>query len=222
MVGDAFCLRLRLHTPLILPRATPRLDVLLAEAVRNLRLDWATPIQTSDIPLVWDTKLGGLRGSQLVFGTTPRSGLVAESVAFPTAIRRLPFSEVSPPIRKRITVDGGPTAPRLSEHPALLAPYALFYGVGDAMRCAELLTLLTGIGREHAHGCGEFSVGNCLAHAAWSSSSRRMKAGTSPANSCSSAVCAARPCLTAVERKLRIRQKISAPSQERKQPEIFC
>jgi|SRR5690554_3308488 len=35
-----------------------------------------------------------------------------------------------------------------------------------------------------------------------------MKAGTSPANSCSSAVCAATLCLTAVERKLRIRQKI--------------
>ncbi|WLI74012.1 hypothetical protein [Halomonas alkalicola] len=158
MAGDTFCLRLKLHTPLILPRAAPRLDVLLAEAVRNLRLDWDTPIQASDIPLAWDAELRGLRGSQLVFGTTPQSGLVAESVPFPTAIRRLPFSEVSPPIRKRITVDGGPTAPRLSEHPALLAPYALFYGVGDAMRCAELLTLLSGIGREHAHGCGLFSV----------------------------------------------------------------
>ncbi|QJQ98756.1 hypothetical protein [Halomonas sp. PGE1] len=158
MASHAFCLRLKLHTPLILPRVAPRLDVLLAEALRHLRLDWDTPIQASDIPLTWDAELGGLRGSQLVFGTTPRSGLVAESVAFPTAIRRLPFTEVSPPIRKRITVDGGPTAPRLSEHPALLAPYALLYGVGDAMRCAELLTLLTGIGREHAHGCGEFSV----------------------------------------------------------------
>ena len=26
------------------------------------------------------------------------------------------------------------------------------------MRCAELLSLLTGIGREHARGCGQFSI----------------------------------------------------------------
>jgi hypothetical protein len=158
MASHAFCLRLKLHTPLILPRAAPRLDVLLAEAVRHLRLDWETPIQPEDIPLAWDAELGGLRGSQLVFGTTRQAGLVAASVPFPTAVAQLPFGEVSPPIRKRLKLDGGPTAPRLSQHSALLAPYALFYGVGDAMRCAELLTLLTGIGREHAHGCGQFSV----------------------------------------------------------------
>lgn len=162
MVSDTFCLQLKLHTPLILPRVAPRLDILLAEAVRNLRLDWDTPVQASDIPLTWDTDLDGLRGSQLVFGTTRHSGLVAASVPFPTAITQLPFTEVFPPIRKRIKVDGGPTAPRLSQHSALLAPYILFYGEGDAMRCAELLTLLTGIGREHAHGCGQFSVASVV------------------------------------------------------------
>lgn len=158
MASQAFCLQIKLHTPLILPRATPRFDVLLAEAVRHLRLDWGTPVQLEEIPLVWDAELGGLRGSQLIFGTTRQAGLVAASVPFPTAITQLPFSEISPPIRKRLKMDGGPTAPRLSQHAALLAPYALFYGEGDAMRCAELLTLLTGIGREHAHGCGQFTV----------------------------------------------------------------
>lgn len=162
MTGHTFCLRLRLHTPLILPRAVPRLDVLLAEAVRHLRLDWRTPVQPDDIPLAWDSELSGLCGSQLVFGTTRQTGLAATGVPFPTAVTQLPFGEFSPPIGRRIKLDGGPTAPRLSQHAALRAPYALFYGRSDsqedALRCAQLLTLLTGIGREHAHGCGEFSV----------------------------------------------------------------
>ena len=126
MASQAFCLQLKLHTPVILPHAAPRLDILLAEAVRILRLDWETPVKASDIPLTWDAELGGLRGSQLVFGTTRQSGLVAASVPFPTTITQLPFTQVSPPIRKRIQMDAGPTAPRLSQHPALLAPCALF------------------------------------------------------------------------------------------------
>lgn len=102
--------------------------------------------------------LEGLKGSQLVLGTTRRHGLVATSVPFPTAVTQLPYRKASPPIRKRIKLDGGPLAPRLSEHPALLAPYALFYGVGDGERCAERLSLLTGLGCEHASGWGEFAV----------------------------------------------------------------
>lgn len=158
MASHAFCLRLRLHTPVILPRVAPRLDVLLAEATRCLRLDWDTNVTCEDIPLDWDVSLEGLKGSQLVFGTTRRHGLVATSAPFSTAVTQLPYRQASPPIRKRIKLDGGTTAPRLSEHPALLAPYALFYGVGDGDRCAALLMLLTGLGCEHASGWGEFTV----------------------------------------------------------------
>ena len=158
MAGQAFRLQLRLNTPVILPRATPRLDILLAEAVRILHLDWERPLQASDMPLAWDDRLGGFCGSQLVFGTTAQHGMTAAHVAFPSHIQSLPFSEVSPPVSRRIKLDGGPYAPRLTERPALLAPYVLFYGIGNPTRCAELLALLTGLGREYASGYGHFSV----------------------------------------------------------------
>lgn len=151
----AFQLRLRLHTPVILPRVVPRLDTLLTEAMRRLHLDWQTPVQ--DLPLVFDKEHGGYRGSQVVFGITPWQGLEAHPIKYISNVTSLPLGQARS-ARKSIKLDGGGTAPKLSQHTAYLSPYLLFYGEGDVQRCAELLSLLGGIGLEHARGQGHYTV----------------------------------------------------------------
>lgn len=154
-MADTFQLQLRLHTPVILPRVVPRLDVLLTEATRRLRLDWVSPVD--DLPLVFDQEQGGYRCSQVIFGITTSRGLEARPVKFSSNVTGLPLSHASN-MRKSVKLDGGGTAPKLGHHAAHLSPYLLFYGEGDAERCAQLLGLLGGVGLEHARGQGHFAV----------------------------------------------------------------
>ena len=157
-MATAFPLRLRLHTPVILPVVTPRLDTLLAEAVRHQRLDWAAPVD--DLPLTWDDQGGGYRGSQAVFGITAQHGLVGQVVKLPSSVTRLPAHAATrrnKPI-KNIKLDGSGTAPKLTTHHGYLSPYLMFYGEGDPEQCLKLLSLIHHVGKEHARGQGHFTI----------------------------------------------------------------
>lgn len=150
-----FRIRLRLHTPIILPAVTPRLDTLLEEATCHLRLDWRSPVTT--LPLSWDGEHGGYRGSQLVFGTTRAQGLEARSISLPSSVQRLPLTQA---VAKKptIRIDGGPHAPKVGRHHGYLSPFVLFYGEGDPTRSAELLSLLSHIGKEYSRGFGHYTI----------------------------------------------------------------
>lgn len=157
-MAKAFQLVLRLHTPVILPIITPRLDTLLAEAVRHHRLDWESPVD--ELPLTWDEQRGGYRGSQAVFGTTAEHGLSGQTIELPSSVRQLPLHAA---IRgkkrvKSVKLDGASTAPKLTSHNGYLSPYLIFYGDGDPQACLKLLSMIHHVGKEHARGQGFFTV----------------------------------------------------------------
>lgn len=149
----AFRLLLRLHSPVVLPVVVPRLDTLLHEAACRLSQSW-----TADhaLPLAFDDDLGGYRGSQILFGTTVNMPMMARHVTCPSSPESLDRHLVSNP--RRLQESGGPYVRRLSRHQAYLSPYLVFYGDGDPDRCADMLQLLDGIGREHGRGGGGFTV----------------------------------------------------------------
>lgn len=151
---SGFALRLKLHTPVILSRVVPRLDTLLQEAQSRRYQDWSQP---HELPLVFDQAMRGYRGSQLIFGITATAALQAVTHPCTSGVTRLPMAEASRPPNK-ISLTGGPEAPRLTKHKAYLSPFLLFYGEGDGEACADQLELLGGIGREHGRGAGSFTV----------------------------------------------------------------
>ena len=154
-MATSFRIRLRLHTPVIMPAVAPRLDTLLEEAICHWRLDWISP--ATSLPLSWDDEHGGYRGSQLVFGTTRAKGLEASTISLPSAIQRLPLTNAR--LKKRsISIAGGPHAPKMGRHHGYLSPFALFYGEGDPERCVELLSLLAHVGKEYSRGYGHFTI----------------------------------------------------------------
>lgn len=154
-MADAFQLQLRLHTPVILPTVVPRLDTLLTEATRRLHLDWDALVET--LPLSFDSQQGGYRASQLIFGVTRWQGIEAHTIKYSSDVKALPLQQMNKG-KRVIKMDGGGTAPKLTRHTAHLSPYLLLYGEGDGQQCAELLSLLGGIGLEHARGQGFFTV----------------------------------------------------------------
>lgn len=149
-----FRLMLRLHTPLILPRVVPRLDTLLQEAACRQHLNWS---QLHTLPLVFDDARGGYRASQLIFGVTPHHGLVAQEIGLTSGVSRLPFASASG-MKSKLRIDGGPQAPKLTRHPALLSPFVVFYGEGQLEACLQLLSHTPHIGLEHARGQGAISI----------------------------------------------------------------
>ena len=154
-MATSFRLRLRLHTPVIMPPVAPRLDTLLEEATCHMRLDWASPV--TSLPLSWDEEHGGYRGSQLIFGTTRTGSLEASTISLPSAVQRLPVTQAAMK-KTTIRIDGGPYAPKISRHHGYLSPFLLFYGEGDPEGCAELLSLLAHVGREYLRGFGHFTI----------------------------------------------------------------
>lgn len=151
--SHGFRLILRLHTPLILPPVVPRLDVLLHEAMCRLTQDWETP---HVLPLEKDARTGVACASQMVLGITLERPLSASTEKLVGSAYRQDLHLASN-VKKRLEhkfPDGG----TLTTHAAMRAPFAIFYGQGDGLRCAQLLGLLSGIGREHARHYGAFDV----------------------------------------------------------------
>lgn len=149
-----FRLVLKLHAPVILPKVTPRLDVLLREGLRRQTQDWKTD---HALPLVYDDDIGGYRASQLIFATMPGHFLSGTNVIMPTGLLR--GEPVLSDLKQRnLRQDGGPHAPRLSRHRAYVAPYAVFYAEGDVEECCTYLSTIKAVGREHKRHCGAFSV----------------------------------------------------------------
>lgn len=150
---QSFKLTLKLHTPIILPRRMVRLDTLLLEAQRRLHQDWETP---HELPLARFAGSELYCASQLILGSTASRPLAASTEKLVTTVTRQDLTKAAK-VKRRF----GSTFPdgeKLTQHQAIAAPYALFYGVGDAQRCAALLTLLSGIGREHARHYGAFTL----------------------------------------------------------------
>lgn len=148
-----FALILRLHTPIIMPRAVPRLDILLQEAMSRLHQDWET---AHVLPLARCDEAGVYCASQLVLAITPDASLTSTTEALVSTVTRQDLHltrDCKTTIRHT-----GPDANRMTSHQGITAPFAIFYGRGDAEACAELMTLLSGIGREHARHYGAFSV----------------------------------------------------------------
>lgn len=152
-MASEFRLILRLHTPVIMPVAAPRLDVMLHEAMCRLHQDWTT---LHDLPLEKDPETGVYRASQLILGTTATRPLTAISQKLVTSVFRQDL-HLAHKVKARFMTTF-PDGNKLTPHQGIGAPYALFYGVGDGQQCAELLSLLSGIGREHARHYGAFSV----------------------------------------------------------------
>ena len=152
--ASTFCLRLQLHTPLILPLVVPRLDTLLQEAACRRALDWSC---SHTLPLVFDETMGGYRASQLIFGVTPHAGLEAHPLSQITRIQQLPLLQARN-VRAALRIDGGDWAPRMTHHQGLLSPYVLFYAEGDAEACIDLLQEMPHLGVGHTHGQGLVSV----------------------------------------------------------------
>jgi hypothetical protein len=150
---SGFRLLLAVHTPIVLPRVPPRLDMLVHEGLCRLHGDWS---RTHDLPLTEDDT-AGIRASQLVFVQTVSTPLATTPLAMPDATGNLDRANVSNPPRP-FKETGGPRPKRLTERAAIQTPYAAFYGEGDGQRCAELLSLLDGLGREHMRGSGSFEV----------------------------------------------------------------
>lgn len=155
---NGFRLLLRMHTPILMPIVVPRLDTLLHEALSRMHQDWETQ---HVLPLDTDTETGVYCSSQLVIGVTPQRPMVASSEKLVSSVTRQDLHLASDVKRrfKSVFPDGN----RLTPHKGILSPYAVFYGSGDAEHCAALLSLLSGIGREHARHYGSFDVLN-VAH----------------------------------------------------------
>lgn len=149
----AFRLTLALHTPVLLPMVPIRLDTLLHEAACRLNQDWA---QAHELPLVFDSDIGGWRASQLYFVTTPTAPLATRKLTTVSSFDRLDRVQVRN-AKMRFRAIGG-YQPRLTEYACLSSPFVRFYGDGDADACVALLELLDGIGRNHNRGGGQFSV----------------------------------------------------------------
>jgi hypothetical protein len=149
-----FRLVLALHAPVILPVVPPRLDTLLMEGTRRLMQDWDTP---HELPLTFDDKLQGYCASQLVFVSTPDHPLRAKQIGLSTKMLSSDLTLVKK-LPARLRQDGGQDAQRLTQHQAIVAPYAYFYGHGDAYECLKRLSLIRAMGREHKRHFGAFTV----------------------------------------------------------------
>jgi len=152
-MADEFRLVLRMHTPIIMPTVTPRLDVLLHEAMCRLNQNWEGAHR---LPLENEAGANVYCASQLILGSTPDRPLSASSERLVSTVFRQDLY-LAGKVKKRF----GSTFPdgnRLTPHSAISTPFAIFYGVGDGQACAELLGMLSGIGREHARHYGAFNV----------------------------------------------------------------
>ena len=149
-----FRLVLALHAPVILPDVVPRLDTLLMEGARRLMQNWE---DDHPLPLVFDDHVQGYRASQLIFGTTTQKPMVASSPGLSTKMLQSDLTLVNK-LPKRLRQDGGPDAQRLTRHQAISAPYAVFYGDGDAHACTQLLSAISAVGREHKRHYGAFTI----------------------------------------------------------------
>lgn len=158
---SVFRITLALHAPVILPIVPPRLDKLLLEGKRRLTQDWETD---HALPLVFDEELQGYRNSQLIFATTPKHGLFAQTIALASKPLQgdlhMTKDIVKRPINKpqKIKLDGGPNAPRMTKHSAIAAPYAVFYAEGDISETLACLGTIRAVGREHSRHFGAFSI----------------------------------------------------------------
>ena len=158
---SVFRLTLALHAPVILPIIPPRLDKLLLEGKRRLTQDWETD---HELPLVFDDELQGYRNSQLIFATTQKHGLYAETVALASKplqgdldiTKEVAARSIQKPLKIRL--DGGPNAPRMTKHSAISAPYAVFYAEGDISETLACLSTIRAVGREHARHYGAFTI----------------------------------------------------------------
>lgn len=150
---DGFKLVLRLHTPVILPAVTPRLETLLREALCRCHQDWET---AHELPIRHDEATGVPRGSQLIFGTTAAKPMQAVTTKFISKHSVEDMGMVVSP--KRYVWESGPKKRKMSAYQAYLSPYLVFYGDGDAERCVKLIQMLDGVGRETSRGAGAFTV----------------------------------------------------------------
>lgn len=151
----AFCIELRVRSQIVMPAVAPRLDVLLQEAMCRCWRDWET---THDLPLAFDEALGVYQCSQIVFGSGEQNPLYACDYTCPSRPQGLDRHLVRDPNTRPIEENKWPYLNRMTRYPAIRTPRALFYGNGDGERCAQLLTLLDGIGREYGRGSGGFKV----------------------------------------------------------------
>lgn len=152
-MDNGFRIIMRFHTPLIMPVATPRLDILLHEALCRLHQDWTA---AHELPLEKDSATGVYCGSQLIPAVTPSKPMVASSEKLVTAVFRQDLHLARN--TKRRFGSQVPDGNKLTSHQGISIPYGLFYGVGDADQCAALLSLLGSMGREHARHYGSFTV----------------------------------------------------------------
>ncbi|WP_111748562.1 hypothetical protein [Salinisphaera orenii] len=149
-----FRILLAIHAPIVETLVAMRLDTLLTECVARQHQDWASPFE---LPLVFDPDWRGYRASQIVYLATPQQPLVSQQVTCVSSAASLERDQVKNP-PTRIKERGGGMIRRVTQRPALLPAYVAFHGQGEAQACAELLTLLDGIGSLHSLGYGEFSI----------------------------------------------------------------
>lgn len=152
-VSKGFRLILRFHTPVIMPTASPRLDLLLHEAMCRLHQDWES---RHELPLERDVETGVYCASQLLVGVTPRRPLVSTTEKLVSAVTRQDLHLASN--TKKKFSSQLPDANKLTQHHGISIPFGVFYGVGDAARCADLLPFLSGLGRESARHYGSFDI----------------------------------------------------------------
>lgn len=154
---EAFRLVLRLHTPVIMPRVAPRLDSILAEAVKRRDQNWH---QVPDLPLVFDADIDGYRCSQVVFLITPTTTLSGVTVTLTDHLDGLDLMRATD--ARRLLVTGGAHKRRFSQHAAYVSPYLAFDGEGDVDEVIGLLDFIDGIGLECGRGTGSFDVDGVL------------------------------------------------------------
>lgn len=154
MIGGNFKLVLKLHTPFVLTKVLPTLDVLLTEAVRRYHQDWK--IQP-DLPLVFNEQAGVYEGSQIIFGHRPHQPISAIDFVHaqnPDGLERHVLSKA----KRVIKEDGGGTARRVSKHQSITAGYAIFYGRGDLDGVLKFLPLIYSAGGKcNSHGGAYFT-----------------------------------------------------------------
>lgn len=150
---SCFRLTLALHMPIIMPRVPIRLDALVNEAMCRITGDWS---RAHALPLAQD-EVVGFHASQIVLAQTLDKPLSVMTLDMPDATKYLDRANVTdPPIPFK--EDGGKRPKRLTHYEAILTPFAVFYGEGDGRACADLVTALDGMGREHMRGAGAFDV----------------------------------------------------------------
>ncbi len=153
-MSQGFRLQLRVHGPIIVPRIMPTLPRLMQEACSRLYRDWS---RLHDLPIDQDP-VTGYCGSQMIWGTTPTHGLVTRPIGFTDDTRRMGVM-VTRNAPKRPYKEGSADRPkRLTAYQGYTIPYIIFYGRGDGQRCADLIALLDGIGRENSRACGSFTI----------------------------------------------------------------